>query len=85
MKAEHLEVDYDNLPVLTYPLKITYYLDKVWHNMIFNFSDFFTILFSILSNDEDKKLSYLDIANYHCLVLRNCTDYRTHKKSLWLK
>ena len=35
--------------------------------------------------DEDKKLSYLDIAKYHCLVLCNCTDYRTHKKSLWLK
>lgn len=28
MKAEHLEVDYNNLTVLTYPLKIAYYLDN---------------------------------------------------------
>ena len=82
VKAEHPEVNYDNLPELTYPLKIAYYLDKVcyitWFSTFLWFL-FSTILFSILSNDEDKKLSYPDIAKYHSLVLCNCTDYRTHR------
>ena len=51
MKAEHLEVDYDNLPVCAHISLENCILfgQSLLHNMIFNFSDFSTILFSILS------------------------------------